>query len=134
MSHYTEVMTEFTDRDCLVKALQALGYPVEIHEGEGEHLYGYMGKRRAQKANVIVRRKHINASSNDYGWRWDPKSKRFILVESEYDVSAKHLKVKEVKKKYAELKLVKEAGRRGFRITKRTVKGGKVLMTLKRSF
>ena len=134
MSHYTEVQTEFTDRDCLVKALQKMGYTVEVHEGAGAHLYGYQGDKRSQLANVIVRKRFINDSSNDYGWKFDPKTKKFVMIESEYDVRSKHLKTDQLKQIYAEEKLLKEARRRGFRIIKRETKGGKILMTLRRSF
>src|SRR5438046_385296 len=67
MSHFTEVKTRIVDQAALLLALGDLGFQpnqIEIHE-KAKHLYGYKDDRRAQTAEVIIRRQHISASSND---------------------------------------------------------------------
>ena len=68
MSHYTVVRTRMVDRQALVAALADLGFPdVEVHD-EPKPLIGYRGDQRAQRAHVIVRRRHIGRASNDIGF------------------------------------------------------------------
>jgi len=129
MSHYTEVMTVFQDRDCLIEALKEMGYEVEVHEGDGEHLFGYKGDKRPQKANVIVRRKFINRMSNDYGWKWNSEGGFFTEVISEYDTKRKHLDESKLKQLYVEKKVCKRAKSLGYRIKRQSEKG-EVRLTL----
>jgi len=69
MSHFTRIKTRITDKAALVQALADVGYKlVEIHDTP-QHLYGYGGDRRAQTAEVIVRRKYVGKASNDIGFR-----------------------------------------------------------------
>ena len=69
MSHFTRLKTRLTDQAALVKALADVGYKlVEVHDTP-QHLYGYGGDRRAQTAEVIVRRKYVGKASNDIGFR-----------------------------------------------------------------
>jgi hypothetical protein len=69
MSHFTRIKTRITDKAALVQALADVGYKlVEAHDTP-QHLYGYGGDRRAQTAEVIVRRKYVGKASNDIGFR-----------------------------------------------------------------
>ena len=69
MSHFTRMRTRIADAEALTKALAEMGFKeVEVH-AEAQHLYGYMGDRRQQTAEVIVRRKHIGTASNDIGFK-----------------------------------------------------------------
>lgn len=86
MSHYVKIKTAITDRDCLLKGLKRMGFKdnqIETHD-EATNLYGYQGDKREDKANVIIRRKNVGASSNDIGFtREEDGSYRAII--SEYD-------------------------------------------------
>jgi hypothetical protein len=87
MSRYCEVQTEFKDQDSLIDALVETGKwttgQIEIHEVP-QHLFGYHGDQREQKAHIIIRRKHVGSASNDIGFvkREDGKYEAII---SEYD-------------------------------------------------
>jgi hypothetical protein len=70
MSKYNYVGVKLADRECLVKALMAVGYKteqIEVHD-EPVNLYGYNGDVRAEKAHVIIRRHNVGESSNDVGF------------------------------------------------------------------
>jgi hypothetical protein len=86
MSAYTTAETEFDDPVSVKAALMELGYSesqIEMHD-EPQHLYGYVGDQRSQKANIIIRRKDVGTSSNDFGMVKGPNGKYKILV-SDYD-------------------------------------------------
>lgn len=70
MSHYNKIKTELKNKDSLLKALAKMGFgedKVELHD-QASCLYGYQGDARAQKANIIVRRKYVGSAANDLGW------------------------------------------------------------------
>ena len=81
MSHYTRISTKLIDRDCLITALQEMHYPVE--QGNGLSLFGYQGDVRPQTADIVIRRNHISAASNDIGFTW--VGDHFDALVSEYD-------------------------------------------------
>ena len=84
MSHYAEVQTQIKDLPCLLEALKVLGFKdVEVHE-EAQPLVGYGGDLRRQTAEVIIRRKHIGAASNDIGFKRMP-DETFQAIISEFD-------------------------------------------------
>lgn len=72
----------FKDRDCLLKALAECGYET-VEDGEALSLYGYRGDRRAETAQIVVRRKFIGAASNDLGFQKTEVG--YVPVISEYD-------------------------------------------------
>ena len=68
MSHYTTLQTAFVSAEHLVQALEDLGFDdVEVHE-QAQTLVGWLGDARENKAEVIIRRKHLTAGSNDIGF------------------------------------------------------------------
>jgi hypothetical protein len=70
MSAYISLLTPMTDQECLLAALTDLGFDatrVEVHPSP-VHLVGYGGDRREQTANIVIRRQHVGASSNDVGF------------------------------------------------------------------
>jgi hypothetical protein len=84
MSHFTTVRTQIKDVGALVKALADVGFKtVEVHQ-EAQHLYGYQGDIRSETAEVIVRRKHIGALSNDIGFKQQADGS-FEAIISDYD-------------------------------------------------
>lgn len=86
MSHFTRVRTKLRDPELLVKALTALGFTtVETHDSP-QTLYGYQGDARPERAEVIIRRRHIGRLSNDIGFR-RREDGGFEAIISEYDRS-----------------------------------------------
>jgi len=85
VSAYVTLGTPMTERECLLAALAAVGFGagvVEVHP-EPVPLVGYEGSRRAQTADVVVRRRHLGGSSNDLGFLRTPTGYRAIV--SRYD-------------------------------------------------
>lgn len=73
-----------TDPDCMVLGLGEMGFTdVEVHEVP-QALIGYHGDTRAEKAHIIIRRKHISRSSNDVGFFIRPDGKIEAII-SDYD-------------------------------------------------
>jgi hypothetical protein len=86
MSHFTRVRTKLRDRELLVKALNSVGFTtVEAHDSP-QTLYGYRGDARPERAEVIIRRRHIGKLSNDIGFR-RREDGGFEAIISEYDRS-----------------------------------------------
>ena len=84
MSHFTRLKTAIRDPFCLVKALADVGFKdVEVH-ATAQPLIGYEGGVRSETAEVIVRRKHIGAASNDIGFK-RREDGTFDAVISGYD-------------------------------------------------
>ena len=84
MSHYTVLQTEIHDARILVEALGDLGFQdVELHETP-QALVGFEGDRRLESAEVIIRRRHISAGSNDIGFARQPDG-RFEAIISDFD-------------------------------------------------
>lgn len=87
MSAYIKLLTPMTDQECLLAALADLGFDntkVEVHQTP-VNLVGYAGDRRAQSANIVIRRKHLGASSNDIGFFASDTGYQAIV--SDYDRS-----------------------------------------------
>ena len=83
MSKYLHFESEvFKDRRLLLSALADLGF-TEVEEGEALPLYGYEGSRRAETAELVVRRRFVGSASNDLGFRRTPEG--YVPIISEYD-------------------------------------------------
>ena len=127
MSAYASLETQYKDRECLVAALGDMGYTnVEVHD-EAQSLVGYHGDTRAQKANIIVRRKFVGQAANDIGWELQNGS--YVQHISQYDSGKHNTKwLDGLKKNYTERVVVKEARRQGLKLHSRTVVNGKVVV------
>jgi hypothetical protein len=126
MSKYTKQKSQYNDRDCLVAALNEMGYAeVEIHD-EAVNLIGYHGDTRPERANVIVRRRYVDTSANDLGFVREVDG-TFSAIVSDYD-SRKHGAewMAGLKKAYTEKRLIKHAASKGLKYLGKEVKGGKV--------
>ena len=77
----------FKDRALLLAALADLGY-TEVEEGEALSLYGYLGDKRPETAEIVVRRKYLGSTSNDVGFARTPDG--YVPIVSEYDGRALH--------------------------------------------
>jgi hypothetical protein len=70
MSAYISLATPMLDQDCLLAALADLGFQteqVEVHQSPVA-LVGYEGRSRAQRAHLVIRRRHVGHASNDIGF------------------------------------------------------------------
>ncbi len=85
MSAYITVTTPMIDRDLLLQALADVGFVEErvVVSEEPLPLVGYQGDTRVQVANIILRRQHLSAASNDLGFLSTPTGYRLIV--SDYD-------------------------------------------------
>ena len=72
----------FKDRRLLLAALTDIGFPI-VEEGRELPLYGYQGDRRAETAEIVVRRQHIGRASNDLGFVRTPDG--YVPIVSEFD-------------------------------------------------
>jgi hypothetical protein len=128
MSAYATLQTEYKDRECLVQALADMGYKdVEIHD-EAQSLVGYHGDTRAEKANVIVRRKFVGSAANDIGFVKDENG-RYRAIISQFDSGKHNTKwLDGLKKNYTERVVSKEAKRQGLRFHSRQVVNGKTVV------
>ena len=85
-----------------MKALNEMGYKeVEVHE-EAQQLVGYHGDLRAQKANIIVRRKFIGHAANDLGFVKSADG-TYSAIISDFDLGKHNDRwQKDLKKNYTE--------------------------------
>jgi hypothetical protein len=84
MSHFTTVKTRLHDAQALVAALTDLGFKhVEVHE-QPQHLFGFLGDRRQQTAEIIIRKRHVGWASNDLGFKRGADG-MFAAIISGYD-------------------------------------------------
>lgn len=84
MSHYAQLETQLHSRDHLVHALVDLGFThVEVYD-QPQPLVGWQGDSRQQKAEVIIRRQHVGACSNDLGFARDSDGNYRALI-SDFD-------------------------------------------------
>ena len=87
MSRYCTVKTQFTDGDALVDALLETGKwtatQIEVW-AKPQNLCGYHGDQRAQKAHIIIRRRHVGRVSNDIGFV-KGEDGNYTAIISEYD-------------------------------------------------
>ena len=126
MSKYNRQRSTYNDRDCLVAALNEQGYTeVEVHD-EAVNLIGFHGDTRPEKANVIVRRKHIGTAANDLGFVKEADG-TYSAIVSDYD-SRKHGAVwmTGLKKAYTEKRLIKHAAKNGLKYLGKKVVNNKV--------
>ena len=124
MSKYTKQKSTYNDRDCLVAALNEMGYTdVEVHD-EAVNLIGYHADVRPERANVIVRRRYIDTAANDLGFVRESDG-TFSAIVSDYD-SRKHgaAWMTGLKKAYTEKRLIKHAAKNGLKyLGKKVVQG-----------
>ncbi|MFB2917091.1 DUF1257 domain-containing protein [Aerosakkonema funiforme] len=90
MSHFTAIKTELRDVNALVMALEDLGFKdkVEVY-AEAQRLYGFQGDLREETAEVVIRRQHLGAASNDIGFKKQDDG-TYEAVISSYDRAYKY--------------------------------------------
>lgn len=126
MSAYREQETAMTDVDCLKDSLQEMPLnsgqkcTPEVH-AQPVHLEGYHGDKRRQTAEIVIKRSQVGSSSNDIGFARSEDG-NFKAIISSFDSGFYNEKwMKELKKKYAEKKVMKSASNAGLFFKGRTV-------------
>jgi hypothetical protein len=85
MSHFTQVRTKLTNRECLVQALEDLKLQPQVHETP-QSLTGFYGDVDEQSAEIIVKGKTIKARA-DIGFRWNSTSGVYDVIHDEYETA-----------------------------------------------
>jgi len=117
MSEYSIIQVQYSDPECIKAALKEMGYVYEEHK-TAEHLYGFQGDSRQQKANIIIRRKHVGSAANDVGFN-KTSSGKYELIISQFDKGGKTGTnfMERMRQLYAKHKTVKQLKRMGKTIT-----------------
>lgn len=76
---------QFRDRECLLQALAGLGFE-QVEQGHGLVLYGYEGDARPERADLVIRRRHVGGASNDVGFAL--RDGAYAPIVSDYDQTA----------------------------------------------
>ena len=120
MSRFCTVLTSFQDGKALVDALVEMGWninQIEIHH-EPQHLFGYKGDRREEKANIIIRRKNVGEDSNDIGFA-KGEDGSYATIISEYDANQYNEQwIGKLKGSYAFHKIKREQENRGRKVVR----------------
>jgi len=124
MSEYHVVETEFKDEECLIGALEEMGYKPTIH-ATPKQLEGYQGKQREQKAHIIIPRTQVGRASNDVGF--EKVQGKYITHASQFDHAWRTGKrIGQLKQTYSErviMKTVSKHSRYSFSTRKVDEKG-----------
>jgi hypothetical protein len=132
MSAYHLQQTQYKDRDCLVAALNDMGYKtVEVHD-IAQQLYDFQGRAThyldstGDRANVIVRRHVVGGAANDLGFALQPDG-TYSAIISEFDNYRHNADwLKALKRSYVEKVDMKLAKAHGLRFLGRKVINGRV--------
>ena len=119
----------FKDRRLLLAALAELGYP-DVDEGDSLPLFGYQGDQRPETAQLVVRRRHLGAGSNDLGFA--RAAQGYVPILSEYDQRVLHSGqfLVRLRTAYSE-RVVEEVRRRLHGTMRRTVEGDRITVTVR---
>ena len=134
MSEYKEITTEFTDEECLIGALQDMGWtPDQIITGPDQVLYGYRGDARKERADIRIPKAFVGRAANDIGFAKQPDGSYRAII-SAYD-RAKHNDqwMGKLTAAYAERKVTKDVARHRRRIVGRqTQQDGTIVLRIRR--
>jgi hypothetical protein len=127
MSEFHIVETEFKDEECLVGALQDVGYTPEVNK-EQVKLNGYNGRGAQPKAHIVVRKGQFNGYGDAGFERVEGGNFKLHVDDYDYGRNNDKVKVKKVTQMYAARVLEKEIkGRSNFSLTSRkTNKEGEI--------
>lgn len=90
MSQYVKYDCKaLTNEETLLAALQEMGWkPEQIERHDTPvHLYGYEGRERKEKANIVIRKHNVSSAANDIGFV-KLADGTFQPIVSEYDTTA----------------------------------------------
>lgn len=113
MSAYTEQVTQITDAEILKDCLKEKGVKEVVHHPHAVQLEGYHGDKRKDTAEIVIPRRAIGSASNDVGFKKQPDG-TFKAIISQYDSGRFNAGwMVDLKKKYAEKKIMKTAKTNG---------------------
>jgi Protein of unknown function (DUF1257) len=113
MSAYTEQVTQITDGALLTECLKEKGIKEVENHDTPQNLVGYQNDTREQKAEIIIRRKHVGAASNDIGFQKQSDG-TYRAIISQFDKGRYNdAWMSDLKKKYAEKKIHQVAKKNG---------------------
>lgn len=107
--------------------MEELGYIYESHSTP-QNLYGYAGDVRKEKANIIVRKKHVGHSSNDVGFLKDSDG-NYSMIISEFDKTFKRSKTNFIDKLpqiYSKNAVLRTAKSMGYTVRSKKSVDGKI--------
>ena len=133
MSHFTVLRTQIVDVDALLTALADVGFEeVEVHD-TAQHLYGYKGDVRQQKAEVIIRRKFIGRLSNDMGFKRQSNG-TYDAIISKFDRRKYSQKwLNQLTQRYAYHTTLSQLEEQGFQLTSEEMqKEGQIHLVLRK--
>jgi len=133
MSRFCTVRTEFKDGRALVDALMETGQwemdQIEIHH-QPQHLFGYCGDQRAEKANIIIRRKHVGKLSNDIAFL-KSEDGSYQAIISDYDKNKYGTQWNQkLKGSYAYHKLRRDQASKGRSVHRERLSNGRQRVTI----
>jgi hypothetical protein len=133
MSEFHLVALDLLDQEALILALEELGYHPVVHQ-QPQHLEGYVGDKRSQKAHIIIPRKQISSASNDIGF--ENVNGTFVMHISEYDEHSNRFNINKLKQLYAKHLIVKNVQKKWlgkYKLKSQTVdENNSIRITLKR--
>ena len=116
MSAYKKIECEIVDKDCLIEALELLGFQPEVFV-EPKNLKGYRGDERKETANIIIPRDQVNkftGASNDIGFLWNENDQKYDFIISDYDRAK--LMDQRIIQAYVKIAIEKALAKNGFKI------------------
>lgn len=116
MSAYKKIECDIVDKKFLLDALMSLGFK-PLCFTEPEHLTGYKGDKRDEKANIIIPKEQINfftGASNDIGFLWNSENKKYEMIVSDYDQA--HKMQDRIIQAYVKVVLEEALAKNGFKI------------------
>ncbi len=116
MSAYKTLECDIVNKDVLLEALSLLNFSPLDNE-EPQHLTGYRGDQRKEKAHIIIPKEQINfftGASNDIGFLWNPTTEKYEMIVSDYDKARKmHDRIIQA---YVKVAIEKALAKQGYKI------------------
>lgn len=135
MSTYRKQTTNCKDKEILIDALVDMGYKrenIEVHE-QAQQLIDFQGRptryldKNGDRANIIVRRKHVGGAANDLGFKYNAETGTYDAIISDYDSDRHNSKwLAGLKTNYNERNLGKVLKKQGFKYLGKEVVNGKI--------
>lgn len=141
MSAYKTIETEFRTAESLAKALADLGIKAEIAKSlttNSVGLYGYHGDLRPERVVFRIPQTDVNrwstGASNDVGFCWNPTTKRYDAIVSDYDRTNGRTQkmLDDLKQRYAFHEINRQARAKGYTVRESRTANGTISMTLVR--
>lgn len=83
MSHFSQIKTKLSNKECLVAALNELALQPEVF-ATAQNLRGFYGSQEEYKAEIIVPGKSISCRA-DIGFKWNDITGVYDLVHDPYE-------------------------------------------------